>query len=181
MSRRNEAKIHHTCTTCKQRPASHNELIATNRTTATTSTNVTQLEPTFLELGLDAALWLCVIFLDAGLLQHVSRTADDPPPQLHSTTQAEACSNGHFRAVLQCKCVHSLVLRPIILTFSQDAVDALNALQTPYSIVEARRKAGIRPNEKSMREMRAYLARLGYSVNILLTFSHPICVSFFSR
>ncbi|KAG6027046.1 methionine-synthesizing 5- methyltetrahydropteroyltriglutamate--homocysteine methyltransferase, partial [Claviceps citrina] len=44
-----------------------------------------------------------------------------------------------------------------------DAVDALNSLQTPYAVVEARRKAGIRPDASSMREMRAYLARIGYT------------------
>jgi folylpolyglutamate synthase len=45
----------------------------------------------------------------------------------------------------------------------QDAIDALNSLQTPYSVIEARRKAGIRPDAASVREMRAYLARVGYS------------------
>ncbi|KXH69346.1 folylpolyglutamate synthase [Colletotrichum salicis] len=45
-----------------------------------------------------------------------------------------------------------------------DAVDALNTLQTPFAIIEARRKAGIRPDEASVAEMRTYLARVGYSV-----------------
>ncbi|TDZ27525.1 Folylpolyglutamate synthase [Colletotrichum sidae] len=45
-----------------------------------------------------------------------------------------------------------------------DAVDALNTLQTPFAVIEARRKAGIRPDEASVREMRAYLARIGYSI-----------------
>ncbi|CCF40327.1 hypothetical protein CH063_10925, partial [Colletotrichum higginsianum] len=44
-----------------------------------------------------------------------------------------------------------------------DAVDALNTLQTPFAVIEARRKAGIRPDEASVKEMRAYLARVGYS------------------
>ncbi|GKT91560.1 folylpolyglutamate synthase [Colletotrichum tofieldiae] len=44
-----------------------------------------------------------------------------------------------------------------------DAVDALNTLQTPFAVIEARRKAGVRPDEASVKEMRAYLARLGYS------------------
>ncbi|KAL2255917.1 hypothetical protein VTK26DRAFT_2483 [Humicola hyalothermophila] len=44
-----------------------------------------------------------------------------------------------------------------------DAIDALNSLQTPYHIIEARRKAGIRPDASSIREMRAYLARIGYT------------------
>ncbi|KAJ3949574.1 Folylpolyglutamate synthetase [Colletotrichum fioriniae] len=48
-----------------------------------------------------------------------------------------------------------------------DAVDALNTLQTPFAVIEARRKAGIRPDEASIAEMRAYLARVGYSVSDL--------------
>ncbi|KAL2017461.1 hypothetical protein VTK56DRAFT_2057 [Thermocarpiscus australiensis] len=44
-----------------------------------------------------------------------------------------------------------------------DAIDALNSLQTPYAVIEARRKAGIRPDAASVREMRGYLARIGYS------------------
>jgi len=44
-----------------------------------------------------------------------------------------------------------------------DAIDALNSLQTPFAIIEARRKAGIRPNATSLSEMRTYLARIGYS------------------
>lgn len=51
-----------------------------------------------------------------------------------------------------------LILRP------QDAIDALNSLQTPFEVVEARRKAGVRPDEASLREMHAYVARIGYSV-----------------
>ncbi|OTA63996.1 FolC bifunctional protein [Hypoxylon sp. EC38] len=43
-----------------------------------------------------------------------------------------------------------------------DAIDALNSLQTPYAIVEARRKAGIRPDASSIAEMRVYLQRIGY-------------------
>ncbi|KAL2157172.1 hypothetical protein VTH06DRAFT_6393 [Thermothelomyces fergusii] len=43
-----------------------------------------------------------------------------------------------------------------------DAIDALNSLQTPYAVIEARRRAGIRPDAASVREMRAYLARIGY-------------------
>ncbi|KAK5657008.1 hypothetical protein OQA88_3531 [Cercophora sp. LCS_1] len=44
-----------------------------------------------------------------------------------------------------------------------DAIDALNSLQTPFAVIEARRKAGIRPDANSVREMRGYLARIGYS------------------
>ncbi|KAI1752172.1 tetrahydrofolylpolyglutamate synthase [Xylaria castorea] len=44
-----------------------------------------------------------------------------------------------------------------------DAIDALNSLQTPYAIIEARRKAGIRPDATSIAEMHVYLRRIGYS------------------
>ncbi|KAI2783765.1 FolC bifunctional protein [Daldinia loculata] len=44
-----------------------------------------------------------------------------------------------------------------------DAIDALNSLQTPYAIVEARRKAGIRPDAASIAEMHEYLRRIGYT------------------
>ncbi|KAH6685443.1 folylpolyglutamate synthase [Plectosphaerella plurivora] len=44
-----------------------------------------------------------------------------------------------------------------------DAIDALNSLQTPFEVVEARRKAGVRPDEAAIREMRAYLARIGHT------------------
>ncbi|KAK6820577.1 folylpolyglutamate synthase [Apiospora arundinis] len=37
-----------------------------------------------------------------------------------------------------------------------DAIDALNSLQTPYAIIEARRKAGIRPDATSIAEMRTH-------------------------
>ncbi|GAB1309982.1 Folylpolyglutamate synthetase [Madurella fahalii] len=48
-----------------------------------------------------------------------------------------------------------------------DAIDALNSLQTPYAVIEARRKAGVRPDAASVREMRGYLARIGYSTEDL--------------
>ncbi|KAF3764596.1 hypothetical protein M406DRAFT_62268 [Cryphonectria parasitica EP155] len=44
-----------------------------------------------------------------------------------------------------------------------DAIDALNNLQTPFAIIEARRRAGVRPDESSIREMKAYWARLGHT------------------
>ncbi|KAI1815567.1 tetrahydrofolylpolyglutamate synthase [Poronia punctata] len=44
-----------------------------------------------------------------------------------------------------------------------DAIDALNSLQTPYAIIEARRKAGVRPDASSIAEMRQYLRRIGYA------------------
>ncbi|KAI0881248.1 FolC bifunctional protein [Annulohypoxylon maeteangense] len=48
-----------------------------------------------------------------------------------------------------------------------DAIDALNSLQTPYAIVEARRKAGIRPDATSIAEMQVYLQRIGYALSDL--------------
>ncbi|RYO87307.1 hypothetical protein DL766_005773 [Monosporascus sp. MC13-8B] len=48
-----------------------------------------------------------------------------------------------------------------------DAIDALNSLQTPYAIIEARRKAGIRPDASSIAEMRIYLRRIGYTTSDL--------------
>ncbi|KAF7538955.1 hypothetical protein G7054_g2533 [Neopestalotiopsis clavispora] len=42
-----------------------------------------------------------------------------------------------------------------------DAIDALNSLQTPFAIIEARRKAGVRPDAASIAEMRVYLRRIG--------------------
>ncbi|KAG8422039.1 Folylpolyglutamate synthetase [Metarhizium acridum] len=44
-----------------------------------------------------------------------------------------------------------------------DAIDALNSLQTTYAVIEERRKLGIKPDASSIREMRAYLARIGYT------------------
>ncbi|KAK0631626.1 putative folylpolyglutamate protein [Immersiella caudata] len=44
-----------------------------------------------------------------------------------------------------------------------DAIDALNSLQTPFAIIEARRKAGIRPDATSVQEIRGYLHRIGYT------------------
>lgn len=62
-----------------------------------------------------------------------------------------------------------------ILTLAwQDAIDALNTLQTPYEVIEARRKAGVKPDAASIKEMRTYLNRIGYSVRRTpsLTASH---------
>lgn len=44
-----------------------------------------------------------------------------------------------------------------------DAIDALNSLQTPFDIIEARRKAGIKPDAVSIKEMKTYLGRIGYA------------------
>ncbi|OAQ66983.1 folylpolyglutamate synthase [Pochonia chlamydosporia 170] len=44
-----------------------------------------------------------------------------------------------------------------------DAIDALNSLQTPHAVIEERRRLGIKPDASSIREMMAYLARIGYT------------------
>jgi folylpolyglutamate synthase len=50
----------------------------------------------------------------------------------------------------------------------KDAIDALNKLQTSFPVLEERRKAGIKPDENSNREMLALLKRIGYSVSPLI-------------
>ncbi len=45
-----------------------------------------------------------------------------------------------------------------------DAVDALNSLQTPFTVIEANRKAGLPPRTDAVREMQTCLARIGHSV-----------------
>lgn len=47
----------------------------------------------------------------------------------------------------------------------QDAIEALNSLQTPYTILEDRRKAGIRLDKNVNTQMKDCLARIGYSVS----------------
>lgn len=42
---------------------------------------------------------------------------------------------------------------------------ALNSLQSTSAVIEARRKAGIRPGQSAITEMRTYLKRIGYAVN----------------
>ncbi|KAI0011943.1 tetrahydrofolylpolyglutamate synthase [Xylariaceae sp. FL0662B] len=62
--------------------------------------------------------------------------------------------------------LHSILWRTMATQSSRsynDAIDALNSLQTPYAIIEARRKAGIRPDAASIAEMRVYLRRIGYT------------------
>lgn len=51
----------------------------------------------------------------------------------------------------------------LTLPIPQDAIDALNTLQTPHSVIAARRAANVRPDAHSLAEMRAYLSRIGYS------------------
>ncbi|TLD27251.1 hypothetical protein PspLS_04397 [Pyricularia sp. CBS 133598] len=46
---------------------------------------------------------------------------------------------------------------------SQDAIDLLNTLQTPFKVFQARVAAGIRPDATFMTEMRSCLARIGHS------------------
>ncbi|KAI9743654.1 MAG: Folylpolyglutamate synthetase [Claussenomyces sp. TS43310] len=43
-----------------------------------------------------------------------------------------------------------------------DAVDALNTLQTDFRVLQERREAGIRPDETSIVEMRGWFQRIGY-------------------
>ena len=50
---------------------------------------------------------------------------------------------------------------------TQDAIDALNTLQTSFRVLEERRKAGIGLDENMKAEMRAWLKRIGYSVSSL--------------
>ncbi|KAM0242876.1 hypothetical protein ACHAP5_007128 [Fusarium lateritium] len=52
-----------------------------------------------------------------------------------------------------------------------DAIDALNSLQTPFHIIEARRKAGIKPAAVSIKEMKTYLHRIGYTPSDLNQFN----------
>ncbi|KAI7923828.1 folylpolyglutamate synthase [Pyricularia oryzae] len=46
---------------------------------------------------------------------------------------------------------------------SQDAIDLLNTLQTPFKVFQARVAAGVRPDASFMTEMRSCLARIGHS------------------
>jgi folylpolyglutamate synthase len=47
-----------------------------------------------------------------------------------------------------------------------EAVDALNSLQTPYAVLEERRKAGHKPSYASVEAMREYLRRIGHTVRL---------------
>ncbi|PTB68248.1 FolC bifunctional protein [Trichoderma citrinoviride] len=50
------------------------------------------------------------------------------------------------------------------LALSLDAIDKLNELQTPFAVIEARRKAGILPDSVlGIAKMRTYLTRIGYT------------------
>jgi hypothetical protein len=51
---------------------------------------------------------------------------------------------------------------------TQDAVDLLNTLQTPYEVLKQRWDAGIRIDKTANEEMRKCLAQIGYSVTLLV-------------
>ncbi|KAL2201820.1 FolC bifunctional protein [Sarocladium strictum] len=44
-----------------------------------------------------------------------------------------------------------------------DAIDALNTLQTPFALLQARHKAGIKPDASFVHEMKVCLKRIGYT------------------
>ncbi|KAH8179239.1 folylpolyglutamate synthase [Sarocladium implicatum] len=44
-----------------------------------------------------------------------------------------------------------------------DAIDALNTLQTPHAVLQARHKAGIKPDASFVHEMKVCLQRIGYT------------------
>jgi hypothetical protein len=48
---------------------------------------------------------------------------------------------------------------------TQDAVDLLNTLQTPFEALKKQRDIGIRPSETANSELRKYLDQTGYSVH----------------
>ncbi|KAI0198251.1 tetrahydrofolylpolyglutamate synthase [Astrocystis sublimbata] len=87
---------------------------------------------------------------------------------MHHVFRHPRCPLASFSNLIQLKHKSCFVWRTMATqaetgrTYS-DAIDALNSLQTPYAIIEARRKAGIRPDATSIAEMRAYLRRIGYS------------------
>ncbi|KAF9869962.1 folylpolyglutamate synthase [Colletotrichum karsti] len=74
---------------------------------------------------------------------------------------------GEVRKVLEVQQALDVIATEARLQSLKDAVDALNTLQTPFAVIEARRKAGVRPDEASIKEMRAYLARIGYTTSDL--------------
>ncbi|KEY65164.1 hypothetical protein S7711_04254 [Stachybotrys chartarum IBT 7711] len=73
-----------------------------------------------------------------------------------------------FRPIIQCDLLSPPSYRdPLSNALTQDAIDALNSLQTPFPLFEARRKAGIIPDATFMHAMRVYLTRIGYSLSDL--------------
>ena len=57
----------------------------------------------------------------------------------------------------------------------QEAVDLLNTLQTPYSVLKQRWDAGIRLDKTAKEEMRKCLARIGYTVRTHSPASTILC------
>ncbi|KAI1822595.1 tetrahydrofolylpolyglutamate synthase [Xylaria intraflava] len=91
---------------------------------------------------------------------------------MHHVFQRGRCFFAPLSTLTGATTNHSYLPRRTMATRSQgrsynDAIDALNSLQTPYAIIEARRKAGIRPDATSIAEMRVYLRRIGYSTSDL--------------
>lgn len=75
---------------------------------------------------------------------------------------ARAAPNFDSGTIIKGKSTSNII--DLSLTAPQkDAIDALNTFQTPFAVIEARRKAGVRPDESSIREMKAYWARLGHT------------------
>ena len=50
---------------------------------------------------------------------------------------------------------------------TQDAVDLLNTLQTPYAVLRQQGEAGIRIDKSANEETRKCLTQIGYSVQLL--------------
>lgn len=55
-------------------------------------------------------------------------------------------------------------LYPIILTLYQDAIAALNTLQSNFFVVDAIRKSGKAMNQQAIPEMIEWCQKLGYEV-----------------
>ena len=54
------------------------------------------------------------------------------------------------------------------LTQSQEAVTALNSLQTSFAVLEERRRAGLKMDDSAVHEMRQWLSRAGHTVCSIL-------------
>ena len=50
----------------------------------------------------------------------------------------------------------------------KDAVTALNTLQTPFAVLEERRKKGLKMNDSALDEMRQWILHSGHTVCTLL-------------
>jgi hypothetical protein len=58
---------------------------------------------------------------------------------------------------------------------SQDAVDLLNTLQTPFGVLKKRWDAGVHIDEVKNLELRTSLSQIGYSVKLLFHSSPDSC------